>query len=158
MKKLFLTALMALGFLCTAFAQDVVMFNIINADGTNHGYPIDENTKIYFSDTQLLIYGPDLGPNPYPYDLASIKKAYFSTWDNSQEIENQQFNIYPNPANDVLHIVGTQDHASVNVFSIDGKIVKKIEIDDNAEINISDLQPGLYIIGVGNEFSKFIKM
>jgi hypothetical protein len=94
---------------------------------------------------ELVWQNPEYNTCTYPYDAVEGNK-------------DSEITLYPNPANDVLHIVGTQDHASVNVFSIDGKIVKKIEIDDNAEINISDLQPGLYIIGVGNEFSKFIKM
>lgn len=46
----------------------------------------------------------------------------------------------------------------ITIYSIDGKVVKRIEVSDETEINVSDLNVGLYIIGIGNEFSKFIKM
>ena len=154
MKKLFLTALMALGFLCTAFAQEVT-FTIVKTDGTSAGYVMSSDSKIYYSDTQIFIKS---NGETVSYNLSELRKAYFSVNDDVNEVENQQFAIYPNPATDVLKILNTSGNQSVTIYSIDGKVVKRIEVSDEAEINVSDLKAGLYIIGVGNEFSKFIKM
>jgi len=154
MKKLFLTALMALGFLCTTFAQEVT-FTIVKTDGTSADYVMNSDSKIYYSDTQIFIKS---NGETVSYNLSELRKAYFSVNDDVDEVENQQFTIYPNPAKDVLKINNLSDNQCVTIHSIDGKMVKRIEISTEAEINISDLRPGLYIIGVGNEFSKFIKM
>ena len=154
MKKLILTALMSLGFLCAAFAQEVT-FTIVKTNGTSADYVLSSDAKIYYSDTKLFL---DSNGQTVSYNLSELRKAYFSINDNGQEIDNQQYAVYPNPAHDVLKIQNISDNQSITIYSVDGKAIKQIEVSDEAEINVGDLQPGLYIIGVGNEFSKFIKM
>ena len=145
---------MALGFLSTAFAQEVT-FTVVKTNGTTAGYVMSSDSKIYYSDTQIFIKS---NGETVSYDLSGLRKAYFSTSDNDDEIENQHLTIYPNPATDVLKILNTSEYQSVTIYSIDSKVVKRIEVSNEADINVSDLNTGLYIIGVGNEFSKFIKM
>lgn len=154
MKKFILTALMSLGFLCSIFAQEVT-FTIMKNNGTTADYVMSSDAKIYYSDTQLFL---DSNGETVAYNLSELRKAYFTIIDNVEEADNQQFSVYPNPTNDVLKIRNISDNQSVTIYSVDGKILKKIEVSDEAEINVSDLQPGLYIIGVGNEYSKFIKL
>ena len=154
MKKLILTALMSIGLLCSVFAQEVT-FTIMKTDGMTADYVMNSNAKIYYSDTQLFI---DNNGVTESYNLSELRKAYFTVVDNIEETDNQQLAIYPNPVNDIVKISNISDNQLVTIYSVDGKIIKKISISDEAEINVSELQPGLYIIGVGNEFSKFIKM
>lgn len=145
---------MALGFLSTAFAQEVT-FTIVKTDGTSADHVMSSDSKIYYSDTQIFIKS---NGETVSYNLSELRKAYFSVNDDVNEVDNQQFAIYPNPATDVLRINNLSDNQHVTIYSIDGKMVKKFTMSAESEINISDLQLGLYIIGVGNEFSKFIKM
>ena len=145
---------MAFGFLCAAFAQEVT-FTIVKTDGTSADYTLSTDSKIYYSDTQLFL---KTNGETVSYDLSGLRKAFFSITDNDDEIENQHLAIYPNPATDVLRILNISENQSVTIYSIDGKVVKRIDVSDEAGINVSDLNAGLYIIGVGNEFSKFIKM
>lgn len=154
MRKFLLTALMSLVFLCPAFAQEVT-FTIVKTDGTSADHVMSSDSKIYYSDTQIFIKS---NGETVSYDLSDLRKAYFSISDNDDEIENQHLTIYPNPATDVLKILNTSEYQSVTIYSIDGKVIKRIEVSNEADINVSDLNAGLYIIGVGNEFSKFIKM
>ena len=154
MKKFILTALMSLGFLFTICAQEVT-FTIVKNNGTTADHVMSSDAKIYYSDTQLFL---DSNGETFTYNLSELRKAYFTITDNVDEVGNQQLTVYPNPANDVLKIRNISDNQTVTIYSVDGKIIKKIEVSDETEINVSDLQPGLYIIGVGNEFSKFIKM
>lgn len=154
MKKLFITIFMALGLTCSVFAQ-AITFNIVKTDGTTADYVISGNSKIYYSDTQLFIQNDG---ETVSYDLSDLRKAFFATIDNDDEIDHQQLAIYPNPATDVLKINNTSDYQTVTIYSIDGKVVKRVEVSDEDEINVSNLNAGLYIIGVGNEFAKFIKL
>lgn len=154
MKKLLLTALMSLGFLCSVFAQEVT-FTIVKTDGTTASYVMSTSSKIYYSDTQLFL---DSNGETVSYNLSSLRKAYFSEIQGVNETDNQQFAIYPNPAKDVLRINNISDNQEVIIYSINGAVVKRDIVSEDAAINVSDLRAGLYIIGVGNEFSKFIKM
>ncbi len=154
MKKLFLSVLMALAFTCSLHAQDV-SFTIVKTDGISSTYTMSSDAKIYYSDTQLFL---DNNGETVSYNLSDLRKAYFSTNENVDEVENRQFDIYPNPVKDVLRITNITDNQLVTIYSINGKIVKKIDVSTNDEINVSDLKSGLYIIGVGNKYSKFIKL
>lgn len=145
---------MALAFTCSLHAQDV-SFTIVKTDGISSTYTMSSDAKIYYSDTQLFL---DNNGETVSYNLSDLRKAYFSTNENVDEVENRQFDIYPNPVKDVLRITNITDNQLVTIYSINGKIVKKIDVSTNDEINVSDLKSGLYIIGVGNKYSKFIKL
>lgn len=136
------------------FAQNMAL-NIVKTDGTTASYVMSTDSKIYYSDTQLFI---DSNGETASFDLSSLRKAYFSEIQGVNETDNQQFAIYPNPAKDVLRINNISDNQEVTIYSINGAVVKRDIVSEDAAINVSDLRAGLYIIGVGNEFSKFIKM
>lgn len=88
-------------------------------------------------------------------------------------IVNQMFNdkiadsnnliLYPNPAYETLNIKGIpsniQKFITLTIFDNSGKLVKNIRvlIEDKISINVSDLQPNLYIIKILGKNYKFIK-
>ncbi|GGG38992.1 T9SS type A sorting domain-containing protein [Bizionia arctica] len=56
------------------------------------------------------------------------------------------FNMYPNPANGLLHITTKLPHAVVSIYSITGKVIltKNLTDTDNL-IDVSELASGLYL-------------
>jgi len=73
--------------------------------------------------------------------------------------ENQMANvsIYPNPAHNFLNI-NCEDMTSLEIFSIDGKLIKMMPVaGDEAQIDISDLESGMYIYSILSENNKFAK-
>lgn len=88
-------------------------------------------------------------------------------------IVNQMFNdkiadsnnliLYPNPAYETLNIKGIpsniQKFITLTIFDNSGKLVKNIRvlIEDKISINVSYLQPNLYIIKILGKNYKFIK-
>lgn len=78
--------------------------------------------------------------------------------DGMEDIYNQGIAIYPNPANDMIYI--TTDAQSVSIYSIDGKLLKIKKINNN-QINISDLENGVYLMKLesaeGNYYKTIIK-
>lgn len=154
MRKFLITALMVLGLTSLSLAQNVV-FNIVKTDGTTTSHVMNTNTKIYYSDTQLFL---DNNGTTVSYNLSELRKAYFTTQQSTEEVENQQLAIYPNPAKDVLNIKNLADNQEVTIYSINGAVVMKTIASGNAEINISELRPGMYVVSAGNLVSKFIKM
>lgn len=154
MRKFLITALMVLGLTSLSLAQNVE-FNIVKTDGTTTSHVMNTNTKIYYSDTQLFL---DNNGTTVSYNLSELRKAYFTTQQSTEEVENQQLAIYPNPAKDVLNIKNLADNQEVTIYSINGAVVMKTIASGNAEINISELRPGMYVVSAGNLVSKFIKM
>lgn len=79
----------------------------------------------------------------------------FSTGISSKK--NIEFSIYPNPANEILHIKGISNIQTIKIYSSEGKLVKEIKTPIEKKINIENLPAGSYFIQINNSFSKFIK-
>ena len=154
MRKFLITALMVLGLASYSFAQDVA-FYVVKKDGTTTSHTMNTSSKIYYSDTQLFF---DDNGTTVTYNLSDLRKAYFSAPQSTEEIENQHLALYPNPAKDVLNIKNLADNQEVTIYSIDGAVIMKTIVSGNAEINVSDLHPGMYVVSAGNLVTKFIKM
>jgi uncharacterized protein YjdB len=80
---------------------------------------------------------------------------------NVSEISTDRFNMYPNPAQDILHIEG-ENIKSVSIYNTAGSLLMVVAENDLANgINVSFLDSGLYLIKVeGSDFkatSGFIK-
>lgn len=146
--------LIILGFMPFVIAQDVT-FYVVKNDGTTTSHAMSTSSKIYYSDTQLFF---DDNGTTVSYNLSELRKAYFTTQQSTEEVENQQLAIYPNPAKDVLNIKNLADNQEVTIYSINGAVVMKTIASGNAEINISELRTGMYVVSAGNLVSKFIKM
>ena len=68
------------------------------------------------------------------------------------------FTIYPNPTQANLHIVKTDGTANYEVYSILGSKVLSGTIDTtNTNINVANLDKGVYLLKIGNAVQKFIK-
>lgn len=76
-------------------------------------------------------------------------------------IETNNYSIYPNPANDLFNISGAQG-AKLNIYDAIGRVVLQDNVkSDNQSISISNLNPGVYTVQLINNgqvtSSKFIK-
>lgn len=76
-------------------------------------------------------------------------------------IEESQFNIYPNPAKDVLMVSLKNTNGSENTYSIKNalgvEVIKGRIANKTTNIDISNLNTGIYFIGIGTKVIKFIK-
>ena len=76
------------------------------------------------------------------------------------ESAQSQFEVYPNPASDILNITRVSNRADYTIYSSIGQVVAKGKVQDN-KVNVSGLATGAYIITVEDgDFSgnvKFIK-
>ncbi|MBN1926679.1 MAG: T9SS type A sorting domain-containing protein, partial [Prolixibacteraceae bacterium] len=60
-----------------------------------------------------------------------------------------EITVYPNPATDFISIVSDKPVVSVEVFSLDGKLLLKKEgLNGNKQINIATLRSGFYLIRI----------
>ena len=75
------------------------------------------------------------------------------------ETETGKINIYPNPTTGELKIEsGDLNVESVEIVDITGRIVGTYRIHtENTTINVSQLQPGVYVLKIGNYTGRFVK-
>lgn len=78
-------------------------------------------------------------------------------------LQNVKINIYPNPAQDKINIIGdaSLQNTSAQIYSAYGKLVKPVMLKSQNEIDISGFQKGVYFIRIqtdkGDFTRKFIK-
>ena len=66
--------------------------------------------------------------------------------------------LYPNPANDIIHIEGLEGEHEVQIYNAIGMLVMTTTLQGDSEINICDLPIGYYLIRIDNHRAvKFIK-
>ncbi len=56
------------------------------------------------------------------------------------------FNVFPNPSKGRLILDGVQGNGIINLFSIEGKLIKELKTFPNMEIDISNFKNGPYLI------------
>ena len=75
-----------------------------------------------------------------------------------QEISNSNFEIFPNPVENVLFIKSIVNSANqFEIYNSEGSLVMKGNLEHEF-INVSELSSGVYFIKVGLQFEKFIKL
>lgn len=102
-------------------------------------------------------------PTPFPsggFDLDAIGVIYFST--TSTSIEEQletQFNIYPNPFNDVLTIQNNENLTiTYQITDVYGKvIVSETTTTSNIKLQTSNLKSGVYFLSITKGNERFTK-
>ena len=70
----------------------------------------------------------------------------------------ETINLYPNPANDRIHIEGLEGEHEIQIYNAFGMLVMTTTLQGDSEINISDLPTGYYLMRIDNRRAvKFIK-
>ena len=72
--------------------------------------------------------------------------AIFSSLLDANNIEGENFNIFPNPTSDVININATVK-SKYRIYSMSGQLIKTIEpTSNNITINMEDFSPGIYFL------------
>ncbi len=109
----------------------------------------NENTQIGFFETNDVLVKE--------FDVKSTTKITFES-PSSEGIEdvatsNAGISIYPNPSVDVIHIVGLEMPQQVQLYNLNGQVVLTTT---DANVNVSPLSAGTYIMRVGKQCFKVI--
>ncbi len=76
------------------------------------------------------------------------------------DIDKEDFLIYPNPAREYTYIdFGGSLSGEMEIYGISGMLVAKREYNGEAlRLDLTDIQPGVYFVRLGNATMKFVKM
>lgn len=102
----------------------------------------------------------------YSYNIIAVDKqgnrsepltGDFSTWVTStDELQNSDISVYPNPFNDEIRLEGLQDKpANIEIFSTTGKLLYKTQLGNsmNPVFNVPFLTKGLYLLRIHQDNS-----
>lgn len=86
-------------------------------------------------------------------DYVRVTKAVYSVNDN----EAAKFDLYPNPANDVLRI-NAEANAMVEILDMAGRKVMSVNVTEGENvINVAELTSGVYFVKMNDAVVKFVK-
>ncbi|MFO8001783.1 MAG: T9SS type A sorting domain-containing protein [Marinilabilia sp.] len=63
-------------------------------------------------------------------------------------LEQDDVNVWPNPATDVLNVAATEPLRSVELLNMTGQTEKKVQVNEEHEVTlpVSDLPRGIYLL------------
>ena len=136
------------GYGCNAFSSNIRFVTEGLSPGmsdTVYFNPIKLTYSGYNSARNYCVWGDS--PN-YKSDINFGDNQLCSTYTFSSvsQIEKTLFKVYPNPANDFIHLILDTEIAEVHfcIISLDGRIVQQGNYETNA-INIAQLTHGTYL-------------
>ena len=130
--------------------------NIVLADAW--GNVIDE---VHYFDSEPWPTEPDgLGPYLQLIDLDadnSLPENWIAAiyYDNSEDVSDDDFAVYPNPTNGVLQIKTDQNIIFVELFDLTGKSVAR---SNDTVIDVSNLPNGLFLLKINTEKGSSTRM
>ncbi|UTW63965.1 T9SS type A sorting domain-containing protein [bacterium SCSIO 12741] len=161
-------------------AGDIPVDNIVTWDGlrwctfdTTNSFgsqiPVDHFT--YFRDTFYIETAEYLNGDTMNYfakwngslDPVSCSKEYpLSIYDNEGIVTTNEFRIYPNPANQELRIILSQEgteRLSWQVTDMNGKQYDRSVLHQSrnteAILNTAELPPGIYFLNINGKYARF---
>ncbi len=137
---------------------------IVYQGGTNDDLYIGTDIGVYYKDNTMSDWVPfNQGlPNvivtelEIHYSEGTISAATYGrgVWESplntlpgvgTDEINELNFEVYPNPASDEIYIHANSSKINVNIFSLDGKNVIETQ---STKINVSKMAKGYYILSI----------
>lgn len=104
--------------------------------------------------------GFDVTNVTFNYEKQIITKGSTVVRDNNlavSEINQKIMNVFPNPAKSFIKILNVEKPTEYEIYSTDGKLIKKGIAKPDSEINISSMVKGIYILKFNNQSVKIIK-
>ncbi|WP_430814045.1 T9SS type A sorting domain-containing protein [Carboxylicivirga sp. RSCT41] len=129
--------------------------NILNVKESSGGFSFfytNDIRKLTFSGGNLHVNEMDGSSNSY--DISGLKRLDFNGISTKIEIPlerkqpEEKLQLYPNPVNDVFYIkseIALECVLKVEIFDLQGRVLKKEILTSFKSINVSDLRNGMYL-------------
>lgn len=139
----------------TFFFENIYLPDSLSNEPASHGYleftlqPVKPTKEYTLIQNSAAIFF-DLNP---PVITNTTKNLYVSNFISStQKPDISEIFIYPNPTDGILNIeTGDNGYITIELFTLDGRRLMSGAITDHTtQLDISDLNSGLYIIGITN--------
>ena len=155
-----LLAAFILGLVFHLAAQSTQMTIHLN-DGTERSYFMAESDRVYFEDNETLVVEIavyDKSVRSDRYNLADIRKVTCTETEGISETLNNSVYLSPNPSHDAFILHNLNGKEIIEIYALDGRLVKSAEVVRDQLIDISDLPSGLYLVKTESCILKMIKL
>ena len=127
------------------------------SDATEKTYTFDLTGETDWTGDQLFIVGIGSLEDGKAKDdgAAKFNSIVFDNTVSVNSTELVKFSMYPNPAKEILYIESPNTVSSVVMFDITGKQVLRLENLTNNQINISNLNPGIYTVKIESDHNNY---
>lgn len=72
-------------------------------------------------------------------------------------VDGSKIAMFPNPCVSSFWVRGIIEATHIDIYSIEGKLVKSLSVAAGDEISVSDFAPGVYIVKLAGETFKLMK-
>lgn len=153
MKLKLLFSVLALSVASFIYAEERENMVAVSADGNKTTYALATVSRINViadaNSASMTIVDKDGN------QFAGYVKILFAEKETSiEELGFTQVYVFPNPVVNTLTIQGVDENTPLEVYNLTGKSVLK---DKGAELDVTSLSQGTYILRINNQYVKFIK-
>ena len=108
---------------------------------------------------EFLKWGDDNTDNPRQILVDhDIFLAVFFNPTGIVEGDLTKLSIFPNPANEQIHIEGLEGENEIQVYSSMGRLVKTAKVNGEEPLTVSDLSAGIYLVRINGQYEiRFVK-
>ena len=155
-----LLAALLIGMSFPLTAQSTIM-TIYLSDGNERTYNMAEDCRVYFEGNEYLIVEIPVynkGIRSDRYDLADIRKITCAETEDVGETTISSVYLSPNPVHDTFMLLNLNGRDTIQIYALDGRLVKTAEVVGDQPIDISDLSVGLYLVKAQSCTFKMIKL
>ncbi|MFQ3336501.1 MAG: hypothetical protein ACI8RY_001372 [Urechidicola sp.] len=121
--------------------------------GTIDAIQIESHQGVRFDYNKRVVYADSLAEAILEYVekhyFAYFSKTYCSTASLEERNDLGYISIFPNPTTGLIYLKGSSPNSKIDIFSMDGKLVKSINYTEN--VDLSRLKNGVYLLRVSSE-------
>lgn len=111
----------------------------------SHNYNV-EGMRCYWKDGELV----------FKYGDKDCDEVYIELHSGVEELDNQLFQIYPNPAKGCINVETEEENVDYEILNIMGQTVLSGSLNVERQISLDGLSDGMYFIKVGRQMVKFV--
>lgn len=128
-------------------------------DGTEASYDMQNTSYMYFEEgVKLVITESSDGMSAVSYPLADIRKITCEEMVGTLENTAIGVSLYPNPVYDVLQILNVTGNQGVNIYALDGRLMKTFQVSGSQSVDVSELPSGMYLVNISYSTFKMMKL
>ncbi len=122
--------------------------------GLDKNFPFGVNPNLYYKQDGQWYPTAMIGTPMIRPIIGKWLNVPASIQEPKQDLEKLAISIYPNPSTGIFHIqTQTADLFKVHVFDLSGRLLHT-ELNNQQEINLSQLDNGIYLMQLSNIFTK----
>ena len=102
--------------------------------------------RCYWKDGELI----------FKYGDKDCDEVYIELHSGVEELDNQSFQIYPNPAKGYVNVETEEENADYEILNIMGQTVLSGSLNVERQISLDGLSDGIYFMKIGRQMVKFV--